>query len=82
MIMVAYTDPAKVTDARSDDVAPRNPNVSGYGGKIPTAHWVHYNARWHRVYVMIYSNSGTAYILVKGERLVLDTDTEYRLSGN
>jgi hypothetical protein len=76
---VTYTDASKVTSTRTDITAPPNRNASGYGGKIPTAHWVRYNERWHRVYIMCYSNSGTAYILVKGARLVLDTDTEYRI---
>jgi len=78
--MVTYTNPDKVTDVRTDDAAPRSPSRTGYGGKIPTAHWVRYGPRWRRVYVMIYSNAGTAYILDKGERLVLDTDTEGRFS--
>lgn len=78
--MTTYTEPSKVTDTRTDTVAPSNPYASGYGSKVPTAHWVRYGSRWHRVYVMAYSNSGTAYILVKGALLVLDVDTEYRLN--
>ena len=35
---------------------------SGYGKRIPSNIMVHYQGRWRRVYVSIYSNSGTAYI--------------------
>ncbi|AVD99209.1 hypothetical protein SEA_BILLNYE_250 [Streptomyces phage BillNye] len=37
--------------------------------------------RWYRVLMMQYGNSGSAYILVMGTVLFLDTDTEYRLEG-
>ena len=78
---LAYTDPTKVTDVRSEDTAPNyGRTVSGYGGKIPTRHMIRYGNRWHRVYVMQYSNSGTAYIVAGGQDLILDTDTEYRFS--
>ncbi len=77
--MLTYTDPALVTGTRTDATAPNyGHTISGYGGKIPTAHWIHYAGRWHRIYVMCYSNSGTPYVVVKGERLILDIDTEYR----
>lgn len=75
---VQYTDPETVTDVATDATAPRNPYRTGYGKKIPTARRVKYGSRWHRVYVMCWSNAGTAYILVAGQCLVLDTDTEYR----
>ncbi len=77
--MVTYTDPEKVTDTRADHEAPRNPSRTGYGGKIPTAYWLRYENKWRRVYVMNYGNAGTAYILVKGEQLCLDVDTEWRI---
>ena len=37
---------------------------SGYGGRIPTARMVQLpgSPRWRRVYVAIWSNSGTAYV--------------------
>lgn len=45
--------------------------ASGYGGKIPTPWQVQLpgSTRWYRVYCMIYSNSGTCYIVHKGERV-------------
>jgi hypothetical protein len=36
---------------------------SGYGSKIPTATMVKHNGRWRRIYVCIFSNIGTSYIL-------------------
>lgn len=59
--------------------------VDGYGNKIPTSYRVLYRsgcrggveyAHWRRVYVICYSNVGSAYILVKGERFFLDSKTE------
>ena len=45
--------------------------ASGYGGKIPTTLMVKHNNRMKRVYLMIYSNSGTCYILDHGQRLIV-----------
>lgn len=36
--------------------------ATGYGKAIPSRTMVKYNGRWRRVYVCIFSNSGTAYI--------------------
>lgn len=79
MSSLTYTNPAEVTAVRADATYPRNPYAQGYGPKIPTPYWIHYLGYWRRVYVMCWSNSGTAYVLVKGERHILDIDTEYRL---
>lgn len=79
MADITYTDPDKVTDTRVTDVPVSGHTVSGYGGKIPTGHMIRYDGVWRRVYTMVYSNSGTAYVLVRGERRVLDTDTEHKL---
>lgn len=76
---VQYTDPTRVTDVRADATAPRNPYANGYGAKIPTSGWVRYGTRWHRVYVMCWSNQGTAYILTGGQRLVVDDATQERI---
>lgn len=76
---VKYTDPALVTGRRVTPEPTYGRTVSGYGGKLPTRHMIRYAGIWRRVYVMLYSNSGTAYVLVKGEVHVLDTDTEYSL---
>lgn len=45
--------------------------ASGYGSKLTSAYKTEYNGRLYRVYTMCWSNSGTSYIIVKGERLVL-----------
>lgn len=67
---VTYLDPSIVTDKRQTR-APINRSRSGYGGKIGTSWELKINRRWHRVYVMIYSNSGSAYVIVKGKTLFL-----------
>lgn len=79
---LTYTDPTLVTGQRQTDQPTYGRTASGYGGKIPTSHMIRYAGRWRRVYVMCYSNSGTAYVIVNGANLVLDTDTEYALQGN
>lgn len=76
---VVYTDPTLVTDQRQTDQPSYGHSADGYGGKIPTRHMLRYAGKWRRVYVMCYSNSGTAYVIVKGAVTVLDRYTEYRL---
>lgn len=46
---------------------------SGYGNRIPTEHVVKLPGEkiWRRVYVCIWSNSGTAYVDVKGDWVVI-----------
>lgn len=54
--------------------------ASGYGAKIPTRYMVHCaDNRTRRVYCRIYSNSGSLYILHKGQPLLLDQDAESKL---
>lgn len=79
---VKYTEPASVTGVRTTDVPAGGQTVSGYGGKIPTAHMIEYLGTWRRVYVMVYGNGGTPYVLVKGEAFVLDADTQQQVNGN
>jgi hypothetical protein len=78
---VSYTDPALVTETRQTEEPTYGRNADGYGGKLPTRHMIRYAGRWRRVYVMCYSNSGTAYVVVNGANQVLDIDTEYKLRG-
>ena len=79
MTVVGYTNPALVLDVRSDD-RDRPSSLTGYyGPKVPTRHWVRYLGRWRRVYVMQFANSGSAYIVVNGDDVFLDSDTEHRL---
>lgn len=77
---IQYTDPKQVTDVSMDSQVPQNPYASGYGARIPTPYRVRYGSRWHRVYVMCWSNMGTSYIRSGGGRLVIDSDTEHRLT--
>jgi hypothetical protein len=44
---------------------------TGYGSKLTSTKMVRYNDRWYRVYVMCYSNNGSAYIITKGNMLFL-----------
>lgn len=46
---------------------------SGYGGKIPTTHMVRLpnDKRWRRVYMMIWSNAGTSYVIRGNEKVVI-----------
>jgi len=49
--------------------------ATGYGSKIPSSKMLRINKRLYRVYVVICSNAGSAYIIRNGKRLYLhDTD--------
>jgi hypothetical protein len=78
---IQRTKPELVSDVATDETSRPNPYAMGYGRKVPTPYRIKYAGRWHRVYVMIYGNSGSAYILRKGVELFLDIDTEYKLQG-
>jgi hypothetical protein len=45
--------------------------ASGYGYKLTTRKKYMYKGRAYRVYVSQFSNAGTAYILVRGVRIIL-----------
>lgn len=76
---VQYTEPASVTGVRTTDVPVSGQTVTGYGGKVPTAHMIEYLGVWRRVYVMAYGNGSTPYVLVKGDVVVLDGDTQHEV---
>lgn len=82
MASITWLDDEQVTEVRITE-APRHYSATGYGAKIPTQYMLQLQSgrrqRWHRVYMMCYSNSGTAYVLKGGQRLVLDTGTEHRI---
>lgn len=46
------------------------PTASGYGRKLATARMVKVAGRWRRIYVCIFGNVGTAYV-VKGNDWVV-----------
>jgi hypothetical protein len=84
---VRYTKPSDVLKIVRDSDFPKSWHLpaSGYGNKIPTSFRILYRsgvrggveyAHWRRVYVICYSNVGSAYIIVKGHRHFLDTETE------
>ncbi|QIN94563.1 hypothetical protein PP460_gp013 [Streptomyces phage Muntaha] len=79
--MVDHTNPAGISGMRITDTPTYGRTVSGYGGKIPTRYMVRYLGVWRRVYMMQYGNAGSAYVIVKGRNVFLDTDTEYGLMG-
>ena len=45
--------------------------TTGYGPKIPTAYTVKYNGKTRRVYCTVYSNSGTCWIIVNGQKVIV-----------
>jgi len=86
---ILRTNPARVTDIEyaplPHHVAGLQWTASGYGAKIPSRWRIRYRhmndrLRWHRVYITQYSNAGTAWIAIGQKRLVLDIDTEHRIS--
>jgi hypothetical protein len=69
--MITYLDPAQVTATRQTP-APRNYSRDGYGSKLPTTWQIKLqDKRWRRVYVICYSNCGSAYIKTKAGDLFL-----------
>ena len=44
---------------------------SGYGSKIPSEYKTKVGNRWYRIYYMIYSNSGTPYIISKDKKYIV-----------
>ena len=63
------------TDARITET-PRNPSASGYGPKIPTRYMLKIANRWHRVYMAQYGNSGSAYVVLRGQDYYLAGSAE------
>lgn len=83
---IVYTIDRNVHGLKKETFARPNPYATGYGRKIPTRYQVKFESgrdfigpRWHRVYVMQYGNAGSAYILVRGVVMFLDSVTESRL---
>jgi len=46
--------------------------ATGYGNKIPSRYMVKFNNRWRRVYHICFSNVSTEYIVVDGERCIVN----------
>lgn len=75
---ITWLDDEDVAEVRITE-APRHYSATGYGRKIPTQYMLRIKERWHRVYSMVYGNSGTAYVLKGGAELILETLTEHRI---
>ncbi len=84
MTTIEYTDHSLVVATQITQSPTYGRTMSGYGGRIPTDRMIQYRTmtgnRWHRVFAMVYGNSGSLYIRSGGRVLFLDTDTEYSLS--
>lgn len=65
--MITYLNPQDVSGVIQTDT-PYNRSVSGYGSKLPTSWKVRIQKRWYRVYVVCWSNSGSAYVKVGKEK--------------
>lgn len=50
---------------------PANPYRTGYGAKIPSGKLALVSGKWQRVYVACYSNIGSAWVQIKGERVCI-----------
>jgi len=77
---VEYLDATRITDVKITDV-PRTNSRSGYGARLPTRYMVQLDnrKRWHRVYVMQFSNAGSAYIIDHNEIKFINGDAEYTI---
>ena len=70
---IAYLDSARIT-AKRQTKPPVNYSRTGYGNKLPTSWLVQLDGkRWHRIYVICWSNSGSAYVRTKDGNLYLGT---------
>jgi len=59
---LAYLDPREVIAVKQTE-APHHRSRTGYGNDIPTSWLVRMtDKRWRRIYVILWSNSGTAYV--------------------
>lgn len=48
--------------------------ATGYGSKLPTRCMIQYDGRWYRVYSICYSNVSTEYVVIGGERVIVQID--------
>lgn len=88
---VKYTDPKTVGAVLyrplPHHLAGRSYTASGYGAKIPTRWMIvtvgsrdeGFRLTERRVYSMVYGNGSSAYVVIKGEDIFIDIDTEYRI---
>jgi hypothetical protein len=78
---INYLDMATVRAARETDM-PASRTRTGYGSKLPTQWQVQLeDKRWRRVYLVIWSNSGTLYVLVAGKPQYIAGHEVHRIVG-
>jgi hypothetical protein len=71
-----YLEESKVKAVRLSN--PPKHNYISYGKKIPTSWKILLNDNiWRRVYVIQYSNAGSAYILIKKEKFFLSFEPSF-----
>lgn len=62
---------ATVLVEHKETEAPRCNSATGYGSKIPTRYMIKFDNRWRRVYCAIWSNVGTLYAFIDGEKITV-----------
>jgi hypothetical protein len=69
-------DSHKVTAAKQTELSPYQQTASGYGSKLRTSYMIQLDGKplWRRIYCICYSNSGSLYVLVSGQRLFVHDD--------
>lgn len=75
---VTYLNPSRITAVKETARAPRgDANSQGYGSKMGTHTMVQLDGkRWHRVYVVCWSNAGTRYVVTNGKAQYIATSFE------
>ena len=70
--MVEYLSETEILCARSTLIPNKGQTKIGYGKNLPTGWQIQLkDKRWRRVSVICFSNSGSAFVRVKGKKLFL-----------
>ena len=69
---VFYYSPPRVVATAWGQIYPGQRHPGGYGRKIATDYVCRYGGRTRRVYCCCFSNSGTCYVIERGEWLIVD----------
>lgn len=72
---MTYLDTDLLESAKRTELPKTRQTATGYGSMIPTQYMVRVCGtprRWQRIYCMIFSNSGSLYIIRHGRRCFLD----------
>jgi hypothetical protein len=82
--MVVYAeDRFQQIESKQDDCPPYGQGEDGYGNKISMPYLVRLDGKgpWRRVYCVCFSNAGSLYIIVKGEKYFFRQTENLRLQG-